>query len=117
MYRSRYLQKASRSKEKFEGQKKGYTEHVRKQCTYDEQHADLRRDLGHGQLRADEKSKMVPFLFLRLNSWTKWLTRRLSKISPPKWVSPAVALTSKMPSSIARSDTHTRGQLIRVHPD
>jgi len=30
---------------------------------------------------------------------------RLSKSSPPKCVSPAVALTSKMPSSIVRRDT------------
>mmetsp|Transcript_4680 Transcript_4680/g.6924 ORF Transcript_4680/g.6924 Transcript_4680/m.6924 type:complete len:223 (+) Transcript_4680:1006-1674(+) len=30
---------------------------------------------------------------------------RLSKSSPPRWVSPAVAFTSKMPSSMVRSDT------------
>ena len=30
---------------------------------------------------------------------------RLSKSSPPKWVSPAVAFTSKMPSSIVKRDT------------
>lgn len=29
----------------------------------------------------------------------------LSKSSPPKWVSPAVALTSKIPSSIVNNDT------------
>jgi len=29
----------------------------------------------------------------------------LSKSSPPKWVSPAVALTSKIPLSIVRMDT------------
>ena len=30
---------------------------------------------------------------------------RLSKSSPPRWVSPAVAFTSKMPSSIVSSET------------
>ncbi|EEY70183.1 uncharacterized protein PITG_18939 [Phytophthora infestans T30-4] len=42
---------------------------------------------------------------LRLNSVTKNSTRRLSKSSPPKCVSPAVALTSKIPSSIVSSET------------
>jgi len=32
-------------------------------------------------------------------------TSLLSKSSPPKWVSPAVALTSKIPSSIVNSET------------
>ena len=36
----------------------------------------------------------------------KKLTRRLSKSSPPRWVSPAVDLTSKMPSSMVSSDTY-----------
>ena len=43
----------------------------------------------------------MSFLCSCLNSWTKKLTRRLSK-SPLRWVSPAVALTSKMPSSKGR---------------
>ena len=44
-------------------------------------------------------------LFLRLNSAMQNSTRRLSKSSPPKWVSPAVAFTSKMPSSMVSRDT------------
>ena len=40
-----------------------------------------------------------------LNSEVQYSTMRLSKSSPPKWVSPAVALTSKMPSSMVRRDT------------
>merc|ERR1719412_1064965 len=35
----------------------------------------------------------------------KWSTILLSKSSPPRWVSPAVDLTSKMPSSMVRIET------------
>ena len=40
-----------------------------------------------------------------LNSAVQYSTMRLSKSSPPRCVSPAVAFTSKMPSSIVSRDT------------
>ena len=43
---------------------------------------------------------------------TKWLTMQLSKSSPPRWVSPAVAFTSNTPRSILRARLHdTRSEL------
>ena len=45
----------------------------------------------------------TPFFFK--NSAAQCSTNLLSKSSPPKWVSPAVALTSKIPSSIVSNET------------
>lgn len=45
----------------------------------------------------------TPFFFKK--SAAQNSTNLLSKSSPPKWVSPAVALTSKIPSSIVNRET------------
>ncbi|KAK3932433.1 Mesogenin-1, partial [Frankliniella fusca] len=55
-------------------------------------------------VRRRRRARVLPrksFLNLRWKSSAKWVTRRLSKSSPPRWVSPAVDLTSKSaPSSM-----------------
>mmetsp|Transcript_3648 Transcript_3648/g.10761 ORF Transcript_3648/g.10761 Transcript_3648/m.10761 type:complete len:215 (+) Transcript_3648:949-1593(+) len=51
---------------------------------------------------SSEKSMPLCF-FLKL--LTQWSMRRWSKSSPPKWVSPDVARTSKTPASMVRSVT------------
>src|SRR3954469_5721612 len=43
--------------------------------------------------------------WLALNSFTSQSTIVLSKLSPPRWLSPAVALTSNTPSPISSTDT------------
>lgn len=43
-------------------------------------------------------------VFLK-NSEEQYSTNKVSKSSPPKWVSPAVALTSKIPSSMDNKET------------
>ena len=45
----------------------------------------------------------IPFFFKK--SAAQYSTSLLSKSYPPKWVSPAVALTSKTPSSIVKRET------------
>ena len=53
-------------------------------------------------LLTDFFDSMRSILFFLLNSIAKCWTRRLSKSSPPKCVSPAVDLTSNIPSSIVK---------------
>ena len=48
---------------------------------------------------------MISTPYFLLKSAAHQDTILLSKSSPPKWVSPAVALTSKTPSSIVSKDT------------
>lgn len=55
-------------------------------------------------LRALGSSEMSS-LVLRSNSFLKCSKRALSKSSPPRWVSPAVALTANTPPVMARRET------------
>ena len=61
-------------------------------------HADLRRLI-------DLLLELISCLCFLLKSVLKCSTRSVSKSSPPKCVSPAVALTSNTPSSILNIDT------------
>ena len=71
----------------------------------DEERLLLARSHAVRRRRIDLALSEISCLFFLLNSFTKCETSRLSKSSPPKCVSPAVALTSKIPSSIVRSET------------
>ena len=62
-------------------------------CLLTRSHSDFKRRIA----LFDSFKSLRCFL---LNSCVKKVTKRLSKSSPPKCVSPAVALTSKIPSSI-----------------
>ena len=48
-------------------------------------------------------ARSIPWALL--NCLTRWSTRRWSQSSPPRWLSPEVALTSMTPSPISSSDT------------
>jgi hypothetical protein len=59
-------------------------------------------DLNRRRARA---SSEISSLCFRSNSFLKCSNKALSKSSPPKWVSPAVALTAKTPPVIESNET------------